>query len=62
VPVGVLVAEGSPIPPAASQATVERIPGAWLQLEPQVGHFLWLERPGLVRAALDRLARTTAAT
>ena len=62
VPVGVLAAEGSPIPPAASQDTVERIPGAWLQLEPEVGHFPWLERPGLVRSVLDRLARSAAAT
>lgn len=57
VPVGVVCGERSPMPPkAAAVATVERIPGAWCALEPGAGHFTWVERPGCVLAAVDRLA------
>jgi pimeloyl-ACP methyl ester carboxylesterase len=63
VPVGVLSGADSPMPPEeAARATVERIPGAWVHVEPGVGHFLWLERPGCAVAALDRLAHGTAGT
>ena len=37
-------------------ATAERIPGAWVVLEADAGHFPWVERPGCVVAAVDRLA------
>lgn len=56
VPVGVLVGELSPLPPAAGIDTAERIPGAWSHVEPGAGHFLWYEAPGCVLAATDRLA------
>ena len=56
-PVGVLVGERSPIPmDEAGLLTAERIPGAWTQLLPNVGHFPWIEAPGSLRAAVDRLA------
>jgi pimeloyl-ACP methyl ester carboxylesterase len=63
VPVGVLSGAASPMPPQdAAAATAERIPGAWVHIEPGVGHFLWLERPGCGVAALDRLAHGTPET
>lgn len=55
VPVGVLVGERSPIPTSAGSDTAERIPGAWWRAEPGAGHFIWLEVPGAVLAAMDRL-------
>jgi pimeloyl-ACP methyl ester carboxylesterase len=56
VPVGVVVGERSPMPPAAAGlATAAVIPGAWTEVVEGAGHFLWYERPGSVRAALDRL-------
>lgn len=63
VPVGVLAGAASPMPPdAAARATAERIPGAWVHLEPGAGHFPWLEHPGCAVAALDRLAHGAAWT
>lgn len=55
VPVGVLVGERSPMPPSAGTGTAARIPGAWSHVEPGTGHFVWLEAPGCVLAAMDRL-------
>jgi len=55
VPVGVLVGEGSPMPTTAGSDTAERIPGAWSHVEPGAGHFVWIESPGAVLAAMDRL-------
>lgn len=63
VPVGFLVGAESPIPPdQASRATADRIPNAWVEVVPDAGHFLWLEAPGAVRTALDRLVRSTSVT
>ena len=57
VPVGVLAGQESPMPPGeAATATADRIPGAWVALEADAGHFPWVERPGCVVAAVDRLA------
>ncbi|WP_107766435.1 alpha/beta fold hydrolase [Nocardioides terrigena] len=55
VPVGVLVGERSPMPPSAGTGTAARIPGAWSHVEPGVGHFVWIESPGCVLVAMDRL-------
>ncbi len=55
VPVGVLVGERSPMPPSAGTGTAARIPGGWSHVEPGVGHFVWLESPGCVLEAMDRL-------
>jgi pimeloyl-ACP methyl ester carboxylesterase len=47
---------GSPMPVAASTDTAQAIgPAAAVQVLDGVGHFAWLDRPGVVRAALDRL-------
>ena len=57
LPVGVLSGAESPMPPhVAAVATADRIPGAWCVLEPDAGHFTWVERPGCVLSALDRLS------
>jgi proline iminopeptidase len=46
----------SPMPVAASTDTAQAIgPAAAVQVLDGVGHFAWLDRPGVVRAALDRL-------
>ncbi len=56
VPVAVLVGEGSPMPVTAGTDTAERIPGAWSYVVPGAAHFVWIEAPGAVLAAMDRLA------
>ena len=38
-----------------SAATAALIPGALLEVVAGAGHFPWIEKPGCVRAALDRL-------
>ena len=55
VPVGVIVGELSPMPPSAGIESAGRIPGAWSQVEPGAGHFVWHEAPGCVVRAMDRL-------
>ena len=52
---GVLVGERSPMPPSAGTDSARRIPGAWSQVEPGAGHFVWYEAPGCLLAAMDRL-------
>jgi pimeloyl-ACP methyl ester carboxylesterase len=58
VPLGIVMGAGSPIPRSAGAEVVDRVPGAWLDVVPNAGHFVWLEAPGAVRRALDRLAAT----
>jgi pimeloyl-ACP methyl ester carboxylesterase len=55
VPVGFVHGSGSPMPLAASTDAAERIPGAWVEVVDGAGHFVWVEAPGAVRAALRRL-------
>ncbi len=55
VPVGFVHGSGSPMPLGASRDGAERIPGAWLEVVEGAGHFVWVEAPGAVRAALRRL-------
>jgi pimeloyl-ACP methyl ester carboxylesterase len=58
VPLGFLAGERSPMPhDLAAGATAAAVPDAWVQLVPGAGHFPWFERPGCVRAALQRLTR-----
>ena len=45
----------SPIPPARSEESAALIPGARVELLADCGHFPWLEQPGAVRHALERL-------
>jgi proline iminopeptidase len=57
VPFGVVAGAASPMPvEQAAVATAGAIPGAWIDIVPDAGHFPWFERPGCIRAALDRLA------
>jgi pimeloyl-ACP methyl ester carboxylesterase len=55
VPVGFVHGSRSPMPLAASTDAAERIPGAWVEVVDGAGHFVWVEAPGAVRAALRRL-------
>jgi pimeloyl-ACP methyl ester carboxylesterase len=62
VPLGFVAGAQSPMPyGAAAGATTRAIPDAWLEVVEGAGHFPWYERPGCVRAALDRLYSTAAA-
>jgi pimeloyl-ACP methyl ester carboxylesterase len=45
----------SPMPVSASADTVERLPDAHLEIVDGAGHFIWFERGGAVRTALERL-------
>jgi pimeloyl-ACP methyl ester carboxylesterase len=55
VPVGFVHGSRSPMPVAASTDAAERIPGAWVEVVEGAGHFVWVEAPGAVPAALRRL-------
>jgi pimeloyl-ACP methyl ester carboxylesterase len=56
MPFGVVAGGASPMPVEdAAAATARAIPGAWLEVVDGAGHFPWFERPGCIRAALDRL-------
>jgi pimeloyl-ACP methyl ester carboxylesterase len=49
---------GSPMPVTASTDTARAIgPAAAVQVLGGAGHFPWIERPGVMRAALDRVAK-----
>jgi pimeloyl-ACP methyl ester carboxylesterase len=50
---------GSPMPVIESSAAVDLLPDGELEVVEGAGHFIWYERPGAVRAALDRLAART---
>ncbi len=47
----------SPIPPEHGIVSAALIPGARYRVEPDCGHFPWLERPGSVHRAHDEIAR-----
>lgn len=55
VPVGFVHGSESPMPLGASTDAAARIPGAWVEVVEGAGHFVWVEAPGAVRAALRRL-------
>jgi pimeloyl-ACP methyl ester carboxylesterase len=55
VPVGFVHGSRSPMPLGASTDAAELIPGAWVDVVDGAGHFVWVEAPGAVRAALRRL-------
>jgi pimeloyl-ACP methyl ester carboxylesterase len=57
LPYGVVAGAGSPMPwGQAARASAELSPHAVLTVVPAAGHFPWLEVPGCVRDALQRLA------
>ena len=61
VPYGLLAGSGSPMPwGQASRAVAELSDTAFLEVVLGAGHFIWLEAPGRVRRALDRLSGATA--
>ncbi|MFL6108124.1 MAG: alpha/beta fold hydrolase [Marmoricola sp.] len=55
VPVGSVVGAGSPIPASASIDAMALVPGSWVEVVPDAGHFVWYEQPRSVAAGLDRL-------
>ena len=56
VPTVFLHGAGSPMPVSASSDTARAIgPAARVEILGRAGHFPWLERPGTIRAALDRI-------
>jgi pimeloyl-ACP methyl ester carboxylesterase len=56
VPFGCVTGALSPMPShLAGEATVDAIPGAWIEVVEGAGHFPWFERPGCVAAAMRRL-------
>ncbi len=55
VPMAFVACALSPIPPEACRATAELVSSARFELVAGAGHFPWVERPGSVRGALDRL-------
>jgi pimeloyl-ACP methyl ester carboxylesterase len=61
MPVGFVHGSRSPMPLAASTDAADRIPGAWVEVVDGAGHFVWVESPGAVRAALRRLTAARAA-
>ena len=56
--VGFVHGSRSPMPLAASTDAAERIPAAWVEVVEGAGHFVWVEAPGAVRAALRRVTAT----
>jgi pimeloyl-ACP methyl ester carboxylesterase len=61
VPMVFVHGELSPMPVSASADTVDRLPDATLEVVERAGHFVWFERPGSVRSALDRLVQRVGA-
>jgi pimeloyl-ACP methyl ester carboxylesterase len=55
VPALFVLGGASPIPARHGVASAGLIPGAQYQIEQDCGHLPWLERPGSVRKALERI-------
>jgi pimeloyl-ACP methyl ester carboxylesterase len=55
VPTMFVLGACSPIPPEHGLASAALIPGAKTQVLEGCGHFPWIERPGVIRTALDML-------
>lgn len=53
LPTVFVLGAASPIPPEHGVASAALIPGARYEIEADCGHFLWIERPGSVRRALQ---------
>jgi len=56
MPAVFVLGAASPIPPEHGIASAALIPSASYRVEPDCGHFPWLERPGSVRRALEEIA------
>lgn len=57
IPTVVVLGADSPIPPEQGLASAALIPGATAKVLEGCGHFPWIERPGVVRDAVDSLTR-----
>lgn len=55
VPAHFVHGAASPMPITASTTTAAQIPRATVDVIDDAGHFIWHERPGAVRAVLDRV-------
>ncbi|WP_270888360.1 alpha/beta fold hydrolase [Pedococcus sp. 5OH_020] len=55
MPVAFVTGQDSPMPQSAATETAARIPTSWVRSVRGAGHFIWLDVPGAVRAALDEL-------
>jgi pimeloyl-ACP methyl ester carboxylesterase len=56
IPIGFVAGAASPMPvDLAARPTAQRIPHAWIEEVPDAGHWPWMDSPGVVRNALDRL-------
>ena len=53
IPTTFVLGAESPIPPRHGVASAALIPGAETEILPGCGHLPWLERPGVIRAALQ---------
>jgi len=56
IPAVFVLGAASPIPPRHGVASAALIPGARHVIEDDYGHFIWLERPGSVRRALQSIS------
>ena len=57
VPTVLLSGQGSPMPLTACTETAELFTDADVEIVEGAGHFIWLDKPGAVSAAIDRLLR-----
>lgn len=58
IPIGFVAGAASPMPiDLAARRTAQRIPDAWIEELPDVGHWPWMESPGAVLRGLNRLVR-----
>ncbi|MFI5035737.1 MAG: alpha/beta fold hydrolase [Acidimicrobiales bacterium] len=55
IPTVFVLGADSPIPPEHGRASAALIPGARAEVHDGCGHFPWIERPGVVRNAVDSL-------
>ena len=55
IPTVFVLGAASPLPPEHGVASAELMPGAKSETHEGCGHFVWIERPGRVRAAPDSL-------
>lgn len=55
VPMGFVACTASPLPGSAALDSAARIPGAWVEMVDDAGHLPWLDVPGSVRRAFERL-------
>ena len=55
-PLLIQMGASSPMPLTAGSDVVDLVPGAVLQVVPNVGHFTWMEAPGCIRDGLAELA------